>query len=225
MLGWCRFPPARAYAFGIYFDAQTLTAAAALQRAGASDAGALVSQLLDTAEGASRRALAAGGGGGGGAPAAPAPPRVGTLSLVLVIARPIDGPHMARGFQQSVLGRYTAALKQRGAEPEERVLEELGGLVGAFTGLSLAVGDEVTFAWAAGGDGVLRVALNGAELPGSELRSAALARALFDVYAGEGGVSARAVGTLRANLAAVAREGAGAEVERIVAAEHATRVK
>lgn len=216
MLGWCRFPPARAYAFGVYLDARSLAAAGALKRAGAREPGALVAALLGAAEGAARSALA-------GAPMPGGAPRPGCLSIVLVIARPIDGEHMARGFQAAVLARYTATLKQRGGEGEEGALAALGGLAGAFSGMSLAVGDEVVFAWDAGGDGVLRASVNGAPLAGGELRSAALARALFEVYAGEGGVSARAVGTLRANLAAACEE--GADVEAIVAAEHATRTK
>jgi hypothetical protein len=218
MLGWCRFPPARAYAFGVYLDARSLAAAGALKRAGggAREPGALVAALLGAAEGAARSALA-------GAPTPGGAPRLGCLSLVLVIARPIDGEHMARGFQAAVLARYTATLKQRGGEGEEGALAALGGLAGAFSGMSLAVGDEVVFAWDAGGDGVLRASVNGAPLAGGELRSAALARALFEVYAGEGGVSARAVVTLRANLAAACEE--GADVEAIVAAEHATRTK
>jgi hypothetical protein len=222
MLGWCRFPPARAYAFGLYLDAQTLAAAGAMKRAGAGegDPAALVASLLDAAEGASRRALA-----GGASPAAPGAPRVGSLSIVLVIARAIDGPHMARGFHTSMLSRYQAALKRRGGAPEEGVLAELGALSGAFSGLNLAVGDEVCFVWDAGGDGALRATLNGAALPGAELRSAGLARALFEVYAGEGGVSARAVNTLRANLASACVASGAREVEGIVRAEHASSVK
>jgi hypothetical protein len=220
MLGWCRFPPARAYAFGLYMDKQTLAAAGALKRAaGAPDPARLVASLLDATEGSARRALS----GGRGAPAAG--PRVGSLSLVLVIARSIDGPHMARGFQQSIMTRYTTALKRDGGGGEENVLDALGGLVGAFSALNLAVGDEICFSWDAGGDGALRATLNGAPLRGAELRSAALSRALFEVYAGDGGVSARAVGTLRANLSAACEAEGGAEVERIVVAEHATRKK
>ena len=88
------------------------------------------------------------------------------------------------------------------------------------------MGDEISFAGDAGG--ALRAELNGARLPGAELRSPLLIRALFEVYAGEGAVSARAVNTLRANLSRVCEEEGGLQpgaVERLVAAEHQARLK
>lgn len=94
MLGWCRVPIARAYAFGLYLDDDALLS---LRRADSSSEAvataeasqvvlkpSLVASLLDTKV---------------------ASPGDFSLAVVLVMARDIDGEHLAHGFQNSVLNR------------------------------------------------------------------------------------------------------------------------
>jgi hypothetical protein len=204
MLGWCKLAIARAYAFGLYADEAALRAAAARAPGAPSRAAA----LLDAVEAGA-----------------------GSASLVLVIARAIDGEHLAHGFGTSVRARHRALLAARGAPPPApAAAAQLAALCAGFSGESMKVGDEVELAWARG---VLSLSINGRRVPRADITDAALARALFNVYAGDepAPVSKRARDTFERNLASLATAPAppGADFKGAVAAtvlaEHATRVK
>ena len=223
MLGWCRLSIARAYAFGLFADEIALAAATRVP-AGESR----LSALLDCAE-----------------------TKTGTISLVLVIARSIEGDHLAHGFQNSVLNRYKKLLAsgKRGGTSSSLLdlqqspsraaealssgkaaaglgpatitassttattissgpLAELSNLCHGFSGHFFEVGDEAVLEWS---NGVVSLSVNGKRIPGAELKDVLLARALFDVYAGDLPVSARAKSTFESNLNELAITGAGAE--------------
>jgi hypothetical protein len=243
MLGWCRLSIARAYAFGLFADEIALAAATRVP-AGESRLAA----LLDSAES-----------------------KTGTISLVLVIARSIEGDHLAHGFQNSVLNRYKKLLAsgkrggtgtslidlQQGPSRAEALssgkaaaglgpaiittsittaaptissgpLAELSNLCHGFSGHFFEVGDEAVLEWS---NGVVSLSVNGKRIPGAELKDVLLARALFDVYAGDLPVSARAKSTFESNLNELALTGAGGGgkltrvLPEITVKEHNTRTK
>lgn len=222
MLGWCRLAIARAYAFGLYADAEALDVmaggAGGAATGGAGGHGAdRIRALLD------RKASGAPGG---------------ELALVLVMARDIPGEHLAHGFRNSIAARVLGGS----AVPGGRALETgraaaAGGTAGpppaasapaaagaaavavvpgaasaplaafaaAFHGRAFQVGDEIALVWRR--DGVLVASVCGEPLRGAELADPALARALFDVYVGAHPVSQRAKATFERNVEAAAAAG------------------
>lgn len=241
MLGWCRLSIARAYAFGLFADEAALR-----EGASAPPGKPRLDALLDGAEAG-----------------------IGVVSLVLVIARSIEGDHLAHGFRNSVLNRYKKLIKSSVAVPDRAQalasgraasglpavavavvntaaittsatatatataaagpLAELSDLCSAFSKHFFQIGDEAILEWRGG---VVTLLINGKVVPGAELRDGKLARALFDVYAGDAPVSARAKTTFEANLNSLAAfmEGGGrdrltAVLPEIVMREHATRTK
>lgn len=247
MLGWCRLAIARAYAFGLFADEVALEAGV-----GAGGTRPRVAAVLDSAESGA-----------------------GSVSLILVIARSIEGDHLAHGFRNSVINRYkrlvadrgfvvenaataamtpspaalasgrAAAARNSGASSSAHVtppnlgassggpLSELGALCAGFSGRFFEVGDEAVLEWR---NGVVRLSICGENIAKAELHDPLLARALFEVYAGENGVSARALKTFEANLgelavmrAQVAEKRQGQRLTQtlvdVAVREHATRTK
>jgi hypothetical protein len=109
-------------------------------------------------------------------------------------------------------------------------LSELGALCAGFSGRFFEVGDEAVLEWRGG---VVRLSICGENIAKAELHDPLLARALFEVYAGENGVSARALKTFEANLCELAamraekRQGQRLTQTLVDVAvrEHATRTK
>lgn len=204
MLGWCKVAAARAYAFGLYADAPLLSRVAA----NASDA-SRTKALLDAME----------------ASASAREPC--QLSLLIIVARDIDGAHMAGGFRRSILSIYKKLLATRGiVASSDSLIADIGAFLSVIEKDSFVVGDELVFSWSAR-DSALRVFIRGVPAPFT-IRDPLLARALFEVYAGETPVSARAAKTFESNLAAIAGTKAQDIVpvlQRAALEEHASRVK
>ena len=108
-----------------------------------------------------------------------------------------------------------------------------GQNAGGFSGHFFEVGDEAVLEWS---NGIVSLSVNGKRIPGAELHDALLARALFDVYAGDVPVSARAKTTFESNLnelALVTGAGGGGNDKKfltrvlpdITIKEHNTRTK
>ena len=224
MLGWCRLPAARGYAFALYADARALGAAARAAASQPAEADSLL-PLLDAAQRG----------------------EAGELALVLSMARPIAGSHLTNGLQKSVLQRVKALAARAGGSTAGEAssalaaeeTREVMALAQAFARLpDFAPGDEVAFVWRAGG--ALAVSVRGELLP-VRIAQPRVARALFDTYCGPleqspKPVSTRGKQTFERNVKAIAAalppaslaEGnpaALARVHEIVVAEHNSRVK
>lgn len=211
MLGWCKIPQARAYAYSIYLDADSIQTANDLNDG--SDDRDVVARLLDQKT---------------------VHPSCGELCLVLRMARDIDGNHIARGFQNSINARlqqaqkewksmegkdtdttqstHSAALKIAAGESEKasKTEDSTPPLLAAshklsvpFKGKQFLEGDLVVFLWSR--DGSLHTFCQN-DWTEETFQSQALARALFDVYGGQNPVSARGKNTLVYNVNAMAYE-------------------
>lgn len=205
MLGWCKIAAARAYAFGLYADAQLLTRVAAAS----SGASSRTTALLDAMEAAAGARESC------------------QLSLLIIVARDIDGGHMAGGFSRSILALYKKLLAKRGlASSSDTVIADIGAFLSVIEKETFVVGDEIVFSWSAR-DSTLRVFIRG--VPASvSIRDPLLARAFFDVYAGDEPVSARAAKTFESNLSAIAgvkSQDVLQVLQRAALEEHASRVK
>ncbi len=205
MLGWCKVAAARAYAFGLYADAPLLTRVAAAS----SGASSRTTALLDAMEAAA----------GAREPS--------QLSLLIIVARDIDGGHMAGGFRRSILALYKKLLAKRGlAASSDTVVADIGAFLSVIEKETFVVGDELVFSWSAR-DSTLRVFIRG--VPASvSIRDPLLSRAFFDVYAGDEPVSARAAKTFESNLSAIAgvkSQDVLQVLQRAALTEHASRVK
>lgn len=193
MLGWCRVPLARAYAFGLYLDDDALLALQRLGIDGESTSSSaaqpsLVAQLLDAKQ---------------------ASPGDFGVAIVLVMARDIAGEHLAHGFRNSVLNRLKAtqgaspgsrdlalasgaasaraapAVPGTGAAPVAPApsppgpasgpLAELHTLAAAFDGRAFRTGDEVVFSW--GRDGAVLASVRHCGVPAGDAASSAAAPA------------------------------------------------
>jgi hypothetical protein len=95
MMGWCGLPAARGYAFGLYVD----DAAVGLAREEASKLNRLLEVKSSNASSCE-------------------------VALLLKIARPIDGPHIAKGFEKSLTKRI------HGLDVNSLVGDELAQLKG-----------------------------------------------------------------------------------------------
>eukprot|EP01138_Halocafeteria_seosinensis_P012097 gb/GECG01012365.1/.p1 GENE.gb/GECG01012365.1/~~gb/GECG01012365.1/.p1 ORF type:complete len:378 (+),score=52.67 gb/GECG01012365.1/:1-1134(+) len=206
MLGWCKIPHARAYAYGLYFDLPSVENASEVDDYGSG--ADIVERVLD---------------------AKTADAKTGNLCIMLRMARDIDGNHIARGFQNSVDYRIKQAqkewekeqadetvsegsddpstlLKIRAGETEERTLPLASQnqlLSYPFKGRQFREGDVVIFLWAS--DGNLYTFCQDHWCQES-FSSPALARALFDVYCGNNPVSERGKNTFVYDLSAMAHE-------------------
>ena len=202
MMQWCSLPMARAYAFALYVPASAVAllqrreaeaAPAAAAAAAAAPAADRLQALLDLKS--------------------TSPAAAGELLLSLRIARDIAGAHMARGFANSannMLRRRSAPLAPAESAAVAAELAELGRAFERHA--DFKPGDEVTFSWRA--DGSVIVASKGAFL--AEVRSAPLARALFDVYCGDKApVSPPARAAFKANLDALVESRAAVTMQRV----------
>ena len=130
MLGLCRLPLARAYAFGLYADADAL--ASACSRSAATPASlelgenALPAAAVDGAQ-CLRDVLEAKAKGSATA---------GELSIVLIMARDIAGEHLAHGFKNSVVAR----ARSRSAKTGTSSVATAASTSLASTPLALATG-------------------------------------------------------------------------------------
>lgn len=98
-------------------------------------------------------------------------------------------------------------------------------LANAFEGATLRVGDEIAFVWRTNGS--LGTSLRGETLSAGEVDDPRIARAVFDVYTSDKGVSSRGRDTFVRNLVAMTDAVAAGEtdVAAPVRAEHASRTK
>lgn len=166
MLNWCHVPIARAYAFAVYVDD------ACLQELGRAD-------QADAAE--SMLALKA------------ARPDTATITVVLKMARDIDGEHLAHGFYNSVLARVKGGIEKPG------VLSACRAFADQFKGMRLARGDEVHFTWQRDGS-VTTLVEGSAPARPYQVDLPSVAEAIFAVYAGPDAVSADGRAALQRNL-------------------------
>jgi len=200
MLGetFCWLSIARAYSFGAYFDAKALATAA--------DKGSLEAllELLEKHQ-----------------TAPSASPHPGSVTLVLIFSRDIDGKHLSHGFETSVLKR----LRNRAPEPEPSgssdAVAQLSALCRALEKLNFSVGDQVTFTW--GTEREVLCTAKGGNI--ATLKHAGLCRALFDVYLSPGAVSSPALATFSANLSVLSasRDLSPQNVRSVVESEHRKR--
>ena len=209
MMGWCSLPLARAYAFGVYADAQLLAYARALQAARPVGSAAALSQLLlDQLE----RTHALGEG------------QPGSLSIALQLHRDTDGPHLGHGFERSVQVRLSQIERAR-LEPvadSARAREELRSLTAAlYAAGTFAAGEELVFTWSPAQGWLELAASSGRVL--HRLTHPTLCRALCDVYVGREAVSRAGAASFQANLFAHAAEGVeqGPQLWQRVQAEYA----
>eukprot|EP00741_Cyanophora_paradoxa_P019406 tig00021127_g18734.t1 len=113
----------------------------------------------------------------------------------LVMARDVDGTHLAKGFDRSMLKRIRTAAKE-GKEGGKEALRKFNNL---FRGRNLPSGTEVTLSWLAGGRMVTAI---GGQHVGT-IESEALCWAIFDMYCGPKAVSNEAREGIAAGLAAL----------------------
>ena len=212
MLQWCSLPIARAYAYGVYIDKETLIKLKSVS----SEEITMLEKLLN---GKTNDSTA-----------------FGEITLSLIMARDIPGAHMARGFQNSIsnqllrsgkniqgisasnrndsnrnealstgraaaLGKSTSSVTISTSSINDPVIDsstnsisiksKLERFAKAFEKIEdLKTGDEVSFTWRA--DGTVETRINNKPLLLAEdatLYDQTLARALFDVYLGKHSVS------------------------------------
>mmetsp|Transcript_13690 Transcript_13690/g.23489 ORF Transcript_13690/g.23489 Transcript_13690/m.23489 type:complete len:297 (+) Transcript_13690:81-971(+) len=106
-------------------------------------------------------------------------------SIRLVMARDVDGLHLAKGFDRSVIPRVRRAASSMNMPGGKEALKEFNGW---FRGKNLKTGTEVVLHWHRGGK--LTACIDGVVL--GRLESPALCWALFDVYLGAKPVSSDA---------------------------------
>ena len=145
-----------------------------------------------------------------------ASPHCGDATLVLKMARDIDGEHLAHGFFNSVSARWAkrtgaASAPTQASQPAEATggdktapLAQIRALADQFNGMKLAMGDEVVFRW--NRDGTLKTTVQGGILPprAFTVEDTDVIAALFAVYTGEGAVSEEGRATFDANLESMA---------------------
>ena len=192
MMQLCILPQARAYAYGVYTDerlqhtARRLLSASSTTSTPLTPVG-LVKALLDECQSESSGFTTSGG----------------SLQLVLVMHRDIDGEHMAHGFHNSIEKRLK---KLRGLTPPkgDTTLDEVLALVSVIKKLPLKAGEEVVFTWKSSEGGVA-VSVGGRVV--IRLINPLVCRALFEVYVGEGAVSSYGARSFAENVFARAQKG------------------
>ena len=228
MMGWCSLAIARAYAFSLYVDEDSLVFLhQQLQPEGTPAATAATPPLpaASPLQTLLHRKLE------GSAP--------GEISIVLMMARDIPGEHIAHGFRNSISQRFkgpptplsinaTAPSSSDALLSGKRAMmasagsvssstnsvsiaqpvrasggdrqQQLAMLCAAFSHSSFKTGDEVSFTWRR--DGSLAVAIQGSLVPSATLTDPYVIWALFDVYCGPRAVSSSAVKAFESNIGA-----------------------
>ena len=225
MLGWCQLPMARAYAYTLYLDEDALFILRRLDMrnpredssaswfGGTSPSSEHLQALLDCKI---------------------VRPQLCELSIVLRMARDIDGPHIAKGFRNSlrnvlqqaaqaapnpetvedtdmaptselsILEPSATLVAQLRAGDPSKHLLEIEDFVRPIERIEWAAGDELQLTW--GRDGKLTVLARGERLTEEPIDSPALTRALFDLYTSESfAVSAAGTRLLSDNALAMSR--------------------
>jgi len=186
MMNWCSLPIARAYAFALYVD-QDMVSKIKGSTSSSAPADRMVAAKVES-------------------------PQCGDVTLVLKMARDIDGEHLAHGFFNSVSARWAkrtgaASAPTQASQPAEATganseapLAQIRALADQFNGMKLAMGDEVAFRWHR--DGTLHTTVQGGITPQRAfvVRSTDVIAALFAVYVSEGAVSEEGRATFDANL-------------------------